>query len=352
MAITAYTGRPGAGKSYALVEQVIVPAVAAGRRVLTNIEGVQPDKVAAHCIAEGCDPDKVGSVLIFDGQKALEPGFFPTESISDENTFVKGGDLLVFDEWRLYFPQRGKMPNDDLEPFLRWHRHLTDDNGVACDIVIGTQLITDLHRDFRGLCHRSYKFRKLDAVGAAKSYAYHVYEGHLQPKGEHYSVGSGRYRPEIFALYKSYSGNANGQEKATDGRAAFFTKGVYAGGVVAVLLIVAGGWYSYRWFTAPAEAVEKPRGAPAAPVAQLGQAQSPIAAPAPVAARIVGHMVTLEGVRVVVDLGGGVIRTVGPDNFQFDMQGRPVSGFVDGVRVERQDRFQASAPQAMGIFGK
>lgn len=345
MAVTAYTGRPGAGKSYALVDQVIVPNVAAGRRVLTNVEGVDPEKVVAHCVLEGADPDKVGSVVIFDGEQAKQPGFFPTESVSDAETFLKGGDVLVFDEWRLYWPNSGKIPNPDLEPFLRWHRHLTNADGVACDVVIGTQLITDIHRNFRGLVHRSFKFKKLDAVGASKAFAWHVFEGHLQPKGEHYQVGNGRYRPEVFALYKSYSGAAKGKEQATDNRSHMFGKGWIAGAILSLALLGFGSWKAYAWFSAgsigpaPAPVTNQPGGSlpPPAPVAR-----SPY--------RIIGHVLGDDGVKVLVGTDKGEVRVLSPDGFTFADDGRPLSGVVDGVPVHAEDRFTVGGAQ-QGIFG-
>lgn len=342
MAVTAYTGRPGAGKSYAMVEQVIIPAVCEGRRVLTNIEGVDPAKIEAFAVMQGVDPDEVGKVCIFDGKRATEPGFWPTEASGDSATVVKGGDLIVFDEWRLHWPNNGKLPSADLEPFLRWHRHLTDANGQSCDVVIGTQLITDIHRNFRGLVHRSYKFKKLDAVGASKAFAWHVFEGHLQPKDGHYSVGNGRYRPEIFALYSSYAGG-KGKESGTDKRGGFFTRGFILLGILAVLFIGWGCWAAVGYFgSAKAEPIAEPSTVP--------QGQVPEAQARPTAStgawRIVGTLWGEKGLRVAVSGPGGVVRYLPPDNFKIDADGRAVAGVVEGQQVVAEDRFEASDQSA------
>lgn len=45
MSITSYTGKPGAGKSYEVVKNVILPAIAEGRRIVTNIDGIDQQKV-------------------------------------------------------------------------------------------------------------------------------------------------------------------------------------------------------------------------------------------------------------------------------------------------------------------
>jgi zona occludens toxin len=351
MAVSAYTGPPGAGKSYAMVAEVIVPGVASGRRVLTNIEGVRPDAIVAHCIATGTDPDEVGSVVTFHGDDALKPGFFPTEATGDADTFVKGGDLLVFDEWRLTFPGNGKMPNADLEPFLRWHRHLVGPDGRSTDVVIGCQLIQDLHRGFRGLCHRSFKMKKLDAVAAKKSYTYHVFEGHLQPKDGHFSVGHGRYSPDIFALYSSYSGPVAGKEVRTDRRGTMFTRGFIGAGALALLMVMFGGWRAYSAFFGGSPALAASGvDSSAAPVG-LASPVAPVARAAPSPFRIVGHIHGDYGSQIVVASEAGVLRIVSPEGFTFGPDGRPLRGFVDGLAVEVEERIKVEAAPMFQLPG-
>ncbi|MBV7267561.1 zonular occludens toxin domain-containing protein [Erythrobacter ani] len=343
MAITAYTGPPGAGKSYAMISQVIVPAVAAGRRVVTNIDGVEPAKVRKY--ADKSATGDLGDVVLFYGEEAKKPGFFPTEEISDENTFVKGGDLLVFDEWRLYFPRRGQHPNADLEKFLRWHRHLTDEEGRTCDVVIGTQLATDVHGDYRGLIERSYKFRKLSALGMKKTYQYDVFEGHLQPKGGQYDKGNGRYKKEVFALYSSYDGGVDAKEKGTDARATIWSKGLAFGcaGMVAALGVCAYGVYSF--FTSATEALPVPEQAPLgfAPVMPSNQPQQ---APLPSSRwRIVGQLVGDEGPLVVVS-DGTATRLLEGSCCEF-RKGRPVAGNMNGQAIYAEDRVHVSRDAGM-----
>ncbi|MEI7352942.1 zonular occludens toxin domain-containing protein, partial [Pectobacterium parmentieri] len=45
MAISAYVGVPGSGKSFEVVRSVIIPAVAQGRRVVSNVYGLNPEKI-------------------------------------------------------------------------------------------------------------------------------------------------------------------------------------------------------------------------------------------------------------------------------------------------------------------
>lgn len=350
MAITLYSGPPGAGKSYALVEQVIVPAVLKGRRVLTNIDGIKPDAVQDYCEARTDDPDKLGHVVLFDGARATEPGFFPTETIPDHQTILKAGDLLVFDEWRLYWPRRGKLPSTDLEPFLRWHRHLVSPDGVACDVVIGTQLPQDINQDFRGLIERSYKFKKLKAVGLAKAYSWDAYEGHLQPKGGRYANGNGTYKPEIFALYKSYSSEKGATELRTDDRETIFGKGMIAAIFAGVGAFAFAAWWVWGFFTGGAEAAGYVPPEPSA--AMIGSPATPQETQTrPTSAgRIVGFYQADYGARVVVLDDGGSTRVVMPDGFNFEY-GRPVSGVVDGKRYLAEDRIPEQNQPKLPGFG-
>ena len=43
MAISAYVGVPGSGKSYEVVKSVILPAIATGRRVVSNVYGLDKE---------------------------------------------------------------------------------------------------------------------------------------------------------------------------------------------------------------------------------------------------------------------------------------------------------------------
>lgn len=45
MAISAYVGVPGSGKSYEVVKSVILPAIETGRRVVSNVYGLDKEKI-------------------------------------------------------------------------------------------------------------------------------------------------------------------------------------------------------------------------------------------------------------------------------------------------------------------
>lgn len=343
MAITAFTGPPGAGKSHALVKDVIIPAVLAGRRVISNIDGLNPDAIRGYCLERVSDARTLGHVVLCHGDEMLKPGFFPDEATPDVNTIVKGGDLLVVDEWALYFPSRGNPPAGcNVEAFLRWHRHLTAPNGQATDVAIGTQVPSDINLKYRALIARSYKFKKLTALGAEGTYSWLLFDGHLQPKGGHYKNGTGRYDPEVFPLYASSSAAKEGThvELRTNKKDSIWSGWKAKAFLVAVPLLAISGIGGLWWSWSAMAGTPGPNPAETATGAPVGLhgAPSPIpASPPPSPWRIVGHIDGDDGTRVIVADESGAVRILTPQQFTFD-QGRPVSGMIDGRRVVAEER--------------
>lgn len=359
MAISVHTGYPGAGKSHALVKDVIVPAVMKGRRVLTNIEGINPGAIAVYCAERVKDGTGLGSVIYFDGAEALKPGFWPTEVIPDTQTVVKGGDLIVFDEWRLFFKNRAKdWAPDDVVKFMRWHRHLTHEKGHSTDVHIGTQLATDLHPDIRGLCERSYKYAKLRAVGFEGKYSCKIWQGHLQPKGENFASDIGDYDKEIFPLYAS-SAAANGShvELKTNRRDTIWSRpGTWAAVIAPVVLFLGGAFYLSRVMgefddgqpAATGTATAGAQGALAAPAYPPGVGSAPVGRASPW--RIVGSIDGVAGTRVILAHENGAIRSVEPGTFDFE-NGRPIAGSFEGNSVFADQALSGSAETSGSPFG-
>lgn len=95
MAISAYIGIPGSGKSYEAVYNVIIPAFTSSRRVVTNIYGLQKDKITERY------PDATGEIIVVDNDDVLKADFFPFKG--GEGSFCQFGDLIVIDEaWRIF----------------------------------------------------------------------------------------------------------------------------------------------------------------------------------------------------------------------------------------------------------
>lgn len=340
MSLQAYTGPPGAGKSYALMADVIVPAVMKGRRVLTNLDGVKPDLVRQYCIDKGATAP--GEVVLFDGHDSIKEGFFPRNN-DDQDATLRPGDLFVMDEVRMYWPRRGAFPGH-LVNFIRYHRHFTAADGTSTDMVLATQLASDFHQDFRGVTERTFRFKKLGTIGLKDRYVWEMWEGHLQSKGESVATGNGKYKDEIFQLYKSYSGGV-GKETAVDTRANVFkspkTWAIVAGMVLALLAGI-GGLF---WIKGAAE-TDTANGAVAVQAVKPSQAtaRAPAAPMSPVPVysppedndefRIAGDL-EIAGVRTVF-LENGNDQVIADSAVSYsEWQGVPVYGQVDGKRVRR-----------------
>ena len=77
MSISCYGGLQGTGKSFEVVSAVIVPAVARGRRVVCNIDGIDSDAIRAYCVEHhGCSLNECGSVVVVSTDDIRNPLFF------------------------------------------------------------------------------------------------------------------------------------------------------------------------------------------------------------------------------------------------------------------------------------
>jgi len=113
MAISAYVGLSGHGKSYEVVKSVIIPAIASGRRVVSNIYGLNKQLIEEYCLSKDkkLSPDNLGELVVVDNDLCLGVDFYPYKNAIDNKieTFCKAGDLIIIDEaWR-FFPKKEKI---------------------------------------------------------------------------------------------------------------------------------------------------------------------------------------------------------------------------------------------------
>lgn len=254
MAISVYTGLMGSGKTYEAILNGIIPAIKAGRRVVTNISGVNSDKIRDYLVARGSALDKLGHVFHVANEAVSQPGFFPGEGSSGLNSgdseigpsVVQPGDFVVIDEaWR-YWSGNDKL-TEEHKNFFRMHRHYVGADGVACDLLVIIQDFASLIRFLRGVCELVLVFQKLKVLGFSSRYRVEVYEGRPTKKSLVSTSPLQKYDPAIFPLYKSYDGNA-GKENATDDRQNLFKNKLFLASMLLgfCLLIFGGKWfYSY-----------------------------------------------------------------------------------------------------------
>ncbi|HDR9083854.1 TPA: Zonular occludens toxin [Burkholderia vietnamiensis] len=223
MAINAYSGVMGSGKSYEVVQGPLLDAIASGRRVVTNVDGINEERIHEFLVNKGRgDGSHFGAVVHVRTDDISEPAFFPVEQESAEGAtvtpgFVQPGDLLVVDEaWKLWASD--KKISEEHMAFFRMHRHFTHPaTGVACDVVLMVQDIGDLHRKVKPVVELSFRMHKLKSLGLSSGYRVEQYEGWKQNSKTRVGTYVRKYSKEIFPLYKSYAG-VGGKEAVVDKR--------------------------------------------------------------------------------------------------------------------------------------
>ena len=234
MSIIAYTGLPGSGKSYNAVANVILPALKADRKVVTNIP-LNEDALR--------QLTQAGEVVEFPvGVLQAEP-----DRIKD---FVTPGCVWVLDEvWRL-FPQgvkSDKVP-EAFRSLLAEHRHMVDAAGNSVQIVFVVQDLANIGAFARRLIESTFHHTKLSFIGANKRFRVDVYHG--QVTGATPSVSNriremyGSYDKKITALYSSHtmsdSQNAGANEAPIDKRANILRRPIF---LIAPPILLALAWY-------------------------------------------------------------------------------------------------------------
>jgi zona occludens toxin len=342
MAINAYCGVMGSGKSYEVVSGPLLDAVAAGRRVVTNIDGIDEERVHAYLHrTRGLDDLQLGRIVHVTTERVGEPGFFPLEQEGANGTvatvtpgLVEPGDLLVIDEaWKLWSQGAGKL-SDEHMAFFRMHRHFVHpQTGVACDVVLMIQDITDLHRKVKNVVELSFRMVKLKSLGLASKYRVEMYEGWKQTARARTGTFVRTYKKEVFPLYKSYAG-AEGKESQVDKRQnVFANRTLWVLVAVVAMMAVGGLWGGWRFFhphvVRPVSAAD--RGAvsrPASPAVGAAVAPQRLVSSQ---WRIVGRFMSGGIVWVLLVDGNGRLRPASPSSFAGS--GIALAGELDGDKV-------------------
>jgi zona occludens toxin len=243
-------GLPKHGKTYEVVEMVIAANLAIGRRVVSNIAGLNVEKLREFC----GNPENFGELVCIPHDVVDKPGFFPVENHPEIESIVRGGDVVALDEvWRWY--QSGvPLPPNHMD-FFRLHAHYTHPlTGYTCDIVLITQDIGDLQRKVRMIVSKVFVCQKHTGLGFSKRYLLTVYEGNKLTKTACTGSYQRRYRKEVFPLYLSHSQKKGAQpvERDADSRGVIWKSPFFlfvvpaAAGVFGLSL-----WYVFHKFSAP-----------------------------------------------------------------------------------------------------
>ncbi|QTO42805.1 zonular occludens toxin domain-containing protein [Burkholderia latens] len=336
MAINAYCGVMGSGKSYEVVSGPLIEAVARGRRVVTNIDGVSEDAIHRYLHERrGLAVDSLGAIVHVRTDDILQDGFFPVEvegagGATVTPGFVKPGDLLVVDEaWKLW--SVGKKISSEHMSFFRMHRHFVhEETGVACDVVLMIQSIADLHRSIKAVVELSFRMVKLKSLGMSGGYRVEMYETSKQTKATQTGTFIRKYKAEIFPLYKSYAG-AGGTESAVDKRQNVLArKSLWLLVAGVVVMMGCAGFFAWRFFH-PTLKRDPVIAAPMGGAVGQSVASKPVGAAVSESWRVVGNYTVNGLARVVLADATNRLRVVSPGGFMG--RGLATAGVVDGERV-------------------
>ncbi|MDI6009811.1 hypothetical protein DP092_06990 [Pseudomonas sp. MDMC224] len=251
MAIEAYVGLPGHGKSYGVVEHVIIPSIREGRHVVTNIP-LEREELLADFGTTGSDITQ------------LPEDWYERDDMAE---FIPSGSVAVLDElWRRW-PAGLKANQAQLadKSLLAEHRHRVDEKGRSMRIVLVTQDLSQLAAWVRILVEQTYKMTKLTAIGSTKKFRVDIYmgapTGNSIPKSKLIRQTYGQYKKEIYRYYSSATQSATGSvgdESKADKRGTIWRSPLIIFSIVGPLtlgpLLV---WWLYGYFMTGFGMVEK-----------------------------------------------------------------------------------------------
>jgi zona occludens toxin len=237
--INGLEGIPGSGKSYEAVVHHVLPQLASGRKVITNLPllvdvfaAIDPEYRSLIELRTRSSPilgvwnaagvDDKGNGHAF----ALGPvsSVFGERSASDDDEDVGlfggvwdyytawkhpltgQGPVFIIDECHIALPVTGTQKH--VVEWYKLHRHFN------VDVLLCTQNFRDINQPIARLLGMMVKVRKADILGKKDCYIRKVHAGY---RGAVISTEERKYKPHLFGLYKSHSqGNSVAESAAGD----------------------------------------------------------------------------------------------------------------------------------------
>jgi len=249
MPIDAYVGKPGHGKSYGVVQHVVIPSLKQDRHVVTNI------------------PLQVDMLLEdFGGNITQLPHDWHTRP--DLADLAPPGCVLILDElWRRWPSglKANNVPEAD-KALLAEHRHRVSKDGKSMRVVLVTQDLSQIASFARALIEQTYRVVKK----TKKAYRVDIYSGAATgdrpPKTTLQRQAFGTYKPSVYRYYSSATQSESGDvgdESKADNRGNIWRSPALWTIALVIPVLVLGGVMGLRSYFAPILG-DKPE-----PVAQL-----------------------------------------------------------------------------------
>ena len=365
--IVFHEGLPGAGKSYEACVYHIIPALQAGRVVVTNIEGINHAKFFE---VTGIPVPVLKNMLRCVYHPEIEDVDQRHRVQLDEFLKTPNDSLLVIDEIQNLHPPSRQPLSPEWSKFITEHRH----NGL--DVILMGQDRRDCHALWRRRIHRLITFTKQTALGRDGNYLWRAYEASTAEKFTQVSSGSRKYEEKYFGLYASHTQNTDNKSVYKDKRTNIFKTGLFTVTIPLALFAAAFGiWFLVKLFSDPSAISGKTaQTASIAPVPPAPAVQSSVAhtqghevkqeaKPPPIDAfddlaqkyrpRLAGVVASASRTVVKVDFLDGAYHV--QDSFTIEAilaMGWQVSYDAAGLHVTKQGKTMLIRPWPIEMFGK
>jgi zona occludens toxin len=317
MAVLFHEGLPRSGKSYEAMSRHIAKALRDGRPVDAYIEGIDHDKVA---LAVELPVERVRELL----------RVFSRDEVPTMHREVRPNALIVIDEAQNFWPTGRQRLDSETTQFITEHGH------KGQDILLMGQVLSDVHKLWRGRVETKFVFTKLNGVGMESRYNVATWKATSGERFVKLGDAMGAYDPRWFGTYASHVDDSIQTGNYADDRANILKGWKFKFGLPAVGLVGLVGVGYLVWFMSggaaagAAKAIAAPVSAPgqvaAVPAARVAPTPAPplpfvlalnakyrprLAGYAQLGAWSEGHVEWYEGERLVERLSFSDIRRLG-----------------------------------------
>lgn len=271
MAIHAYVGKPGHGKSYGVVEHVVIPSLKQDRHVVTNIPLSIDDLLATYG----------GNIT------QLPDNWFELPDLSE---IIPSGCVAIIDEcWRRW-PAGQNVNHANLidKSLLAEHRHRVDANNNSMRVVLVTQDLAQISSWVRLLIENTYRIRKI----TKKAFKVDIYNGAVTgdapSKSKLIRTTAGTFKPAVYSFYKSATQSSSGSvgdESSADGRSSILRSFGLWSTLGAFILFIGLGIYGVKAFFSSSRS-----GVPDTDFSSVRQPIKPVEPPISTTWRLVGFV--------------------------------------------------------------
>lgn len=197
MAIYLYYGKIGDGKTYHVLVNEVLPAVRKGRKIYTNLDGLNVRRLSQFVGREV-------EVVQWNSTEEIRAAFQLAQDDKEGLSLqVERGSLLIVDEAQMIFDARQwKDTGPGTLRLCEYHRHF------GLDIVFITQSPGRLDKSLCRLANESLHVKNLRFLGSLFGKRYVINVRQTPWDRETMATMTGAFKSEYFALYRSAVVNA------------------------------------------------------------------------------------------------------------------------------------------------